>query len=80
MQLIACSNLLILKKKALVKLVAIIKLTAIFLLTFCMYSSAKGLVPVKITGKVTNDKGEPLSGATVTEKGTVNTVGTKDGL
>jgi hypothetical protein len=26
--------------------------------------------PITVSGKVTNDKGEPLSGATVTEKGT----------
>lgn len=35
--------------------------------------------PINITGKVTNDKGEPLVGATVTEKGTKNTAVTKEG-
>lgn len=34
--------------------------------------------PINITGKITNDKGEPLGGATVTEKGTKNTVETKE--
>lgn len=31
-------------------------------------------VSIVISGKVTNDKGEPLEGATVTEKGTKNTI------
>ncbi|MGI8637224.1 MAG: carboxypeptidase-like regulatory domain-containing protein, partial [Segetibacter sp.] len=34
--------------------------------------------PTNITGKVTNDKGEPLGGATITEKGTKNTVVTME--
>lgn len=34
--------------------------------------------PVTITGKVTDDKGEPLRGATITEKGIKNTVVTKE--
>jgi iron complex outermembrane receptor protein len=34
--------------------------------------------PVTINGKVTNDKGEPLSGSTVTEKGTTNATTAKD--
>lgn len=34
--------------------------------------------PINITGKVTNDKGEPLGGATVSEKGTKNSVVTKE--
>ncbi len=34
--------------------------------------------PINITGKVTNNKGEPLVGATVTEKGTKNTAVTKE--
>ena len=34
--------------------------------------------PTNIAGKVTNDKGEPLVGATVTEKGTKNTAVTKE--
>ena len=34
--------------------------------------------PVTISGKVTNDKGEPLSGATVTEKGTSNATTAKE--
>jgi len=34
--------------------------------------------PVTISGKVTNDKGEPLSGATVTEKGTANATTAKE--
>lgn len=34
--------------------------------------------PINIQGKVTNDKGEPLAGATVTEKGTTNGTTTKE--
>lgn len=33
---------------------------------------------IVLSGKVTNDKGEPLGGATITEKGTKNTVVTKE--
>jgi TonB-linked SusC/RagA family outer membrane protein len=37
--------------------------------------------PVPIQGKITNDKGEPLRGATVTEKGTQNlTITNEDGI
>ena len=34
--------------------------------------------PVEINGKITNDKGEPLAGATVKEKGTNNSVSSKE--
>jgi TonB-linked SusC/RagA family outer membrane protein len=34
--------------------------------------------PITVNGKVNNDKGEPLAGATVTEKGTGNVTVTKD--
>ena len=34
--------------------------------------------PMIITGKITNDKGEPLEGATITEKGTSNATTTKE--
>jgi TonB-dependent starch-binding outer membrane protein SusC len=34
--------------------------------------------PITVNGKVTNDKGEPLSGATVTEKGTNNATTAKE--
>ena len=34
--------------------------------------------PVNITGKITNQNGEPLSGASISEKGTKNAVVTKD--
>ena len=36
------------------------------------------ILPVEISGKVTTDKGEPLAGATVTEKGTKNSTATKE--
>jgi TonB-linked SusC/RagA family outer membrane protein len=37
-------------------------------------------IPVQLTGKVSNDKGEPLSGASITEKGTSNaTASSSDG-
>jgi TonB-linked SusC/RagA family outer membrane protein len=35
-------------------------------------------LPITVTGKVTNEKGEPLSGATVTEKGTNNATTAKE--
>jgi len=82
MQLIARLNLLWLKKKGIAKILMMIRITSISLLVFCMYADAKGvappLPPITITGKVTNDKAEPLGGATVTEKGTKNTVVTKE--
>lgn len=34
--------------------------------------------PIDVSGKITNQKGEPLSGASVTEKGTNNTTVTKE--
>ncbi len=34
--------------------------------------------PITITGKITNDKGEPLPGATITEKNTANATTAKD--
>lgn len=43
-----------------------------------VFSSPPPPPPVNISGKVTNDKGEPLQGATVTEKGTKNVTTTKE--
>ena len=42
------------------------------------FNSPPPLPPTNITGKVTNDKGEALEGATITEKGTKNTVVTME--
>jgi len=61
-------------------------ITAIFLLAFCLNASARNnpkKLPIppaasalRIQGKVTNDKGEPLPGASVAEKGVNNATST----
>lgn len=46
------------------------------LMTVCAYATAilVGFAQTTITGKVVDDKGSPVSGATVLEKGTKNGV------
>ena len=76
----ACRNLSGLKKNFIYKVSIVTKLIAIFLLAISTYAYAKEFTPPPndVTGKVTNDKGEPLVGATVTEKGTKNSEVTKE--
>ncbi|MEJ7830517.1 MAG: SusC/RagA family TonB-linked outer membrane protein, partial [Segetibacter sp.] len=76
----ACRNLSGLKKNFIYKVSIVTKLIAIFLLAISTYAYAKEFTPPPndVTGKVTNDKGEPLAGATVTEKGTKNSEVTKE--
>lgn len=58
-------------------------ITAVLLFATCMKADAKEHVPaaapaIEIKGKITNEKGEPLAGATITEKGTTNFTTAKD--
>lgn len=76
MKLIACLNRKGLKNPT-IKGWNIGKFILIFLLALSFRAGAKE-PPPNVTGRVTNDKGEQLRGATVTEKGTKNTVETKD--
>jgi TonB-dependent starch-binding outer membrane protein SusC len=77
MQLIACCKPY--KLFGLRKTLLILKLSIIFLFAFCLNVSANGFSQPQITvqGKVTGENGEPLSGATVTEKGINNAVTTR---
>jgi TonB-linked SusC/RagA family outer membrane protein len=65
-------------KKRFCHSVMLLKVAIIFLLAPCQHVVANDFPPkvslleINIQGKVFNDKGEPLSGASVTEKGTRN--------
>ncbi|MEJ7738342.1 MAG: TonB-dependent receptor [Chitinophagaceae bacterium] len=62
------------------KILLVVKLTMLLILTRPVDVNANtyALPPEEITGKVTNQDGEPLNGASVSEKGTNNTVVTRD--
>jgi len=85
MQRIACCNSP-LPNRVFYKRWLIIKLTAFLLLSICINTSANDFVekttlsennvsytPPNIKGKINNINGDPLSGATIVEKGTNNT-------
>lgn len=75
----ACQTAFWLKKDSIVKFLTVMKLMAIFLLAINTHVDAKRfLPPTTITGRINTDKGVGLAGATVTEKGTKNSVITKE--
>ncbi|MEJ7738348.1 MAG: TonB-dependent receptor [Chitinophagaceae bacterium] len=92
MPLINLCNLITFKRPAVFSIIKIVKLTTIGLIAISMHAGAKGVsekdvslnkVPSEnkrqiISGKITNDKGEPLSGASVTEKNTNSATTTKE--
>ncbi len=75
MRLIACRRLKRLLQKRLLKTLLIMSQTICFLLAICANASPKEFSPgMIITGKVTDDKGQPLEGATILIKGKKNGV------
>ncbi len=59
-------------QKGLLKTLLLMNFTAVFLCGICLNANAKEFSPppINISGKVTNDKGEPLEGVSVTISGT----------
>lgn len=58
-------------QRGIMKFIGMMKLTAILLvMAGVQLTAVAATLPIDITGKVTNDKGEPVAGASVTVKGT----------
>lgn len=76
---IQCRNAFCLKRDSIFKFLIVMKLVAIFMLAISITVDAKGFVPpATITGRITTNNGIGLGGATVTEKGTKNSVVTNE--
>ncbi|MEO5998160.1 MAG: TonB-dependent receptor [Chitinophagaceae bacterium] len=89
MQRTACGNPPLPNYESLSRILLALRFTAFLLLFTCANASANGWEekiihlentspPIPIKGKITNNNGEALAGATVAEKGTENSTVTKD--